>query len=474
MKSFTKLSLGLLAAAASLTGTASAQTIVHLVGSTAFRSPATAAIIDTLSNGGTATVRAGYSSGSLLGASQAIIANGTIGSGGTATIIVETYFTGSLAGCVDVAVGNNTGSYIDPSGLTSAAINSINTTAVTTSPYGGGAAVSYTATTAAPDIAMSDSYKNSVGTELSSATLLAPITGNNGTFSSIPQIVSAIESNLVDGGTSANAGGSGFVGIVPFEWLVGNGSPTSFTSISQQTARGLITNGFVPQSYLTGGSASADTANYFYLVGRNEDSGTRIGAFSESQFGLSANPKQYSINGVAGSTSTGLFPVTALNTEANIEWGSAGHSGYSSGGNVATALDVAGGSLTFANGQAPENSGSSYVLGYVGITDAATAVAGGARALSYDGVPFSVAAVQNGQYTFWTYEHSYHLSSLAGTKLTVANTIADNIYLSDADVASNGTHSTTSGATAAGILDNNNSPVLVYRPFTEGQPLSNY
>ena len=473
MKSLKTLSLGLLAAA-SLTGVASAQTAtatyVHLVGSTAFRAPATAAIIDYLSNSGTVTVRAAYSGGSLLAAGSAILANGTLGSGGTATVVVETYFTGSLAGVVDLVVGNNTGAYIDPTILTTAQISSINSGSATTSPFGGGTSITPASTvTAAPDIAMSDSFKGTIQSELGTATLTSPITGKNGTFSTIQQLAAATGgNNVVDGGTSGNAADAGFVGIVPFEWVAGNGAPTSITSISQQTARGLIQNGFVPQSYLTG--VITDTANYYYLIGRNEDSGTRIGALSESQFGVTGNPKQYTLSG----TSAALFPVTPLNTEPQIVWNTLGHSGYASGGNVATAIDIPGGSITFAAGsKAPENSGSSYFIGYLGVTDAVGAITGGGHALAYGGVPFSVAAVQDGQYTFWTYEHSYHLSSLTGTALTAANAIADNIYIRDADILSTGGHAGP-GDISAGILDNNTSAVQVLRPLNEGLPLSNY
>ncbi len=109
------------------------------------------------------------------------------------------------------------------------------------------------------------------------------------------------------------------------------------------------------------------------------------------------------------------------------------------------------------------------------MTDAATATANGGKALTYNGVPFSVDAVENGQYTFWTYEHAYRLASVTGQAVgTLADGIADEVYNNDADVASDGTHSTTSGSVAGGILDNTTSPVLVFRSVDEGGTLSNY
>ena len=65
------------------------------------------------------------------------------------------------------------------------------------------------------------------------------------------------------------------------------------------------------------------------------------------------------------------------------------------GGQVIAALDATG-SLGVIGG---------FVISYLGVFDAMYAVAEGATTLSYNGVPYSVAAVQNGQYTFWSYEH---------------------------------------------------------------------
>lgn len=395
MKLLKTLTVGLLAAAS--VGTASAQTVLHIAGSTAFRSGATAAIIDYLNNGGK-TVYAGYSGSSLLGAGSAVIADGTLGAGGTATTVIETYWTGSLAGVVDVVAGNATGAYIDPSNLTSSQISAINAGTVNSNPYGGGVAITgtITTTTAVPDVAFSDSYQGTIAKEVATATMTAPV----GSYSTISALATACASNkIIDAGTSGNAKDAGFVGIVPFQWVIGNiGDSTvksAISNISMQTAKGLIAGGYIPQSYLTGGSGANDIGNYFYLVGRNEDSGTRIDSFSEVQYGVTAAPIQFAANGTsspaAGSlTSLSKYPAIALNTEPNITWNSAGHSGYASGGNVATALDDAEGttSLTFS-GKSTENTKASYLIGYLGVTDAATAVGGGGKALTYAGVPFS-------------------------------------------------------------------------------------
>ena len=485
MKTLKALSLSF-AAAAALAGTASAQTVIHIAGSTAFRAPTTAAIVDYLATaGGAHSVYAGYT-GSLLGNSQAIIANGTIGSGGTATTIVETYWTGSLSGVVDLRAGNDSGTkYIDPATMGSSAISAVNTAATvtgsgTTSGYTGGAllgtTVPVTFTNSAPDLAMSDSAKSTITTELLSTG--ATQTATIGSFAPpLKTLANACsDSTVLDSGATAAAVNT--VGVLGFEWVVGNIQTSTDipSNIDQQTAHSLITNGFVAQSQLTGTNTTADSINYFYFTGRNEDSGTRIEYLSESQNGLagSAPVIQFAIN----STTAAVAPVTnafewpgsagALNTEPNITWNTTGHSGYATGGNVASVLEGAESNtpFTFTDGnQAFGNSGASYFISSLGVTDASTAIGAGAHALTYNGVPFSIAAIQNGQYTAWSYEHAYHLSGLATAKANIVNGIADKIFTTDADIQSAGTHQTAAGGISAGILY---SSMNVSRSLTEG------
>jgi len=476
MKTLKVLCVGLLAAVG-FAGTASATpTIIHVAGSTAFRAPATAAMLDYLGSLG-GTLHAAYSGSSLLGAGSAILANGTIAAdgSGTATVVIETYWTGSLAGVVDLVAQNNVGAFIDESNMGAGSITTFNASTVTTissgGAYGGGSAITPSATLAAHvDVAFSDSVKSTIKSELATATL----TGTIGAFSTISSLANAVGgSTVVNAGTGGGAAGAGLVGVVPFQWVAGNIASAGDipTNMSQQNARSLISSGFLAESQFTGTNTAADIANYFYLTGRNEDSGTRIGAYMEGQFGVTAAPQQFSVT-ITGTTVTNAFLVaanSALNTEPAISWAPAGHSGYASGGNVATALDgletVT--PYSFSDGsQALGNTGASYFIGYLGVTDAATAVAGGAHALTYAGVPFTVANVQNGSYTFWTYEHVYRLSTLSGTALSAANAIADNVFLTDADIKSNGKHQVTDGGTSAGILYDANFNVS--RTLTEG------
>jgi hypothetical protein len=257
--------------------------------------------------------------------------------------------------------------------------------------------------------------------------------------------------------------------------------------MTQEAARALFQTGEVSQSFFTGGSTTADFANYIYLTGRNEDSGTRIGALAESQFGVTGNPVQFQIgDGSTVYTPIQKFPANStLNTEPQISWAPAGHSGYAGGSNVAFALEYVdpGTSLTFASGKNSNNSGASYFVGYLGITDALSAISGhttNATALSYNGIPFSYTGVENGSYTFWTREHCYRLTAHNGD--TYGNTIdaiADLLYAVDTDATYSGstgvvTHNYNNGAYTAtascpGLFDALN----VNRSTTEGLPVTN-
>ena len=67
---------------------------------------------------------------------------------------------------------------------------------------------------------------------------------------------------------------------------------------------------------------------------------------------------------------------------------------------------------------------------YLGTSDAASVNAGqvaprgNAVDMKYNGVAYSAAAVKNGQYTFWGYEHLYKRSGIVVPASTVAGALA--------------------------------------------------
>lgn len=159
--------------------------------------------------------------------------------------------------------------------------------------------------------------------------------------------------------------------VLPFRWLR-SADLTGVTNITSQQARAHYTGlGDVPKSLYTG--LASDTARV-YAVGRDSDSGTRITAFAEIGAGAFATVSQW------GFTTTGSGASITLSNEAEL-----GNGGYASGGSVGNIL-----------------SGTGYnVLGYVGVSDANTAIGNGAVELTYNGAAYSNANVMNGTYTFW-------------------------------------------------------------------------
>jgi hypothetical protein len=157
------------------------------------------------------------------------------------------------------------------------------------------------------------------------------------------------------------------VSVVPFAFGVHtNLYRTGVTNVTKDQAYDLMTDSGVigsfygmPQSYLGGSST-----NVLYLVGRNSDSGTRITIFRD--IGFYGNPTQWSTNGAGAFISV---------------------SGASSGGTVANLIG------TYTN-----------VVGYLGLSDLINSSGNNGVAMAYNGVPFSIANVQNGRYALWAKE----------------------------------------------------------------------
>jgi hypothetical protein len=82
--------------------------------------------------------------------------------------------------------------------------------------------------------------------------------------------------------------------------------------------------------------------------------------------------------------------------------------------------------------------------------------------MSYNGTAYSPTAVQEGQYTFWGYEHLMYRQNYSGNAKTVTDLLSAMILNQDAAVI-------PSGSVAPGILL---SSMHVQR-FTDGGPISN-
>jgi hypothetical protein len=165
--------------------TVPAANVLHVVGSTAYRAPFTQSLIDLLSGsngyGYTYYNPSSASATSVYKASQAVFV-GTLNGN---PVAIETFWTGSLAGSVDVSVQNKLqGDFLSSTNTLTNAQITTGTPVFDNGTDGSGAA---------PQVAMSDSFQTSVEPSV----FTAPVNG--------PTFSQAIKSaNLVDGGSTAN------------------------------------------------------------------------------------------------------------------------------------------------------------------------------------------------------------------------------------------------------------------------------
>ena len=363
---------------------------VHICGSSAFRKAVHAAIIHAL----TSPVANWKDTTKNLGSCSQAVFQGTISSD---TYTVETSWSGSASGVYALTSGTTISGW-----MTSA--NSMASVSATTSQ----GAVSFTTTatgiasptteTAAADLAMSDVFQTT--------TIFTSPTLNDQK-----------------------------VGVVPFYWVRSKGSNSRITNISPNQIRGLLsggtTGGGVVTAQLTG--STLDEAGWTVVIGRDEDSGTRITAFAEGGFGANTLAGQYKPT-ISSGVITDLAPWPA-NTVNNIAY-PVGDSGESSGGTLAA--DV-------SNTLSSSNSvGATDIVTYLGESDAATAVSGGCTYLTFNGVTFGAGAgyssgstvfyktIQDGQYTFWSYEHLYSKSGISTPIKTFRDALYTQIHDNDA------------------------------------------
>ncbi len=214
------------------------------------------------------------------------------------------------------------------------------------------------------------------------------------------------------------------LGIIPFQFVKNNGASANLININHQQAQTLLANGVVPLSFLTGDLVGGDNTKVACLIGRYNGSGTRAVVFADTGYGALKNSVNYKHSTTAGPGSTAAF--TQVTPDANV--------GYSSGSSIKT-------DLGFTTSQALGTDGSTYVtgyaIGYLGVNDAAGVTGNGAGALNltYNGVAYSTAAVKNGQYTLWSYQHLYNKTPLSGNLTTFKTNLVPAI---DANLGTSG------------------------------------
>jgi hypothetical protein len=389
MKAFKTLLVAF--AAIAFVGSASAQTVIRLTGSSAYRGPTHTALLHLLGAVGAGTTVSagnsyGYTGTSLSGASQGVF-KGTI-AGNNVTVL--TAWNGSIAGIQAVAATGTTVS-----------VNYLDATTAATSQSGTSGLATGTVASTTSDVSMSDVYQSS-----------SVFTGGSSVkyFTSFSQSTASAPSVSYVGLTDT------VVGVVPFKWVASPGFPATTKGVTPQIAQKLFSSGQVPLALFTG--SSSDEQNTVFAIGRDRDSGTRLTAFAETGVGALAAVKQYAIGGF--DTVTPLpslvtsHALTGTTTLLGLKVGSGNH-GQGSGGTLAGLLRK---TLSGTLAQGGTASNSAYYLTYLSTGDAGTAIAAGSSAtdgsadraaveLPYNGVTYSAAAVTSGQYTFWSYEHLY-------------------------------------------------------------------
>jgi hypothetical protein len=197
--------------------------------------------------------------------------------------------------------------------------------------------------------------------------------------------------------------------VIPFRFLKNRLSP-AFTNVTAQHVRSLWNNNQVQRALFTGNSADTDPV---FCIGRDNGSGTRITVLAETKYGINNLVQQWKVTttGSAGSGSATSAQIWAIGDGVGST--AEGNGGYSSGSNIATILGMESSTVdTFeANGTtAIDTDIPVTILGYLGLSDASTAITNGATGLTYDGVAYSPTAVYEGSYTLWGYLHLYYPS----------------------------------------------------------------
>jgi len=234
--------------------------------------------------------------------------------------------------------------------------------------------------------------------------------GNPGSTQTVPaQLAMADNAQSFSRTTKPSLTGTE-VGIITFKWVRNNGVWTGGNVTDSEIVQTL--SGGAVRSVFTGVAGQTD---FVYASGRDSGSGTRVNAFGNSGFGILSSPQQIELDG-AGNM---LQDPSTLNYIE--DWG------FSSGGNLANSLK---GSTTASTDQVNGGTGFS-VIAYLSVGDASTATNNGATELTYNGVLFSPAAVEEGNYTFWGNEYIYKANNGQTTSSgkvyssIVANTAAD-------------------------------------------------
>jgi len=217
------------------------------------------------------------------------------------------------------------------------------------------------------------------------------------------------------------------VDVVGLKWYASPSFPGD--NITPQLAQYLFGSGAAPLSFFTG--LATDRNKVVFATGRNLDAGQRFVAQAESGIGIYGTVKQYKATFSGQSTDAAGYKfggtVTSqqlfeIQTTSGVSSQFLGNGGVDTGKNLAPYLTapLTANAYTLNNTlQSVDENGvaspitAGYYVSYLTPQDGDVAVSHGATELKWNGVPYSVANVAEGRYTFWTYEHLFFRNSLA-------------------------------------------------------------
>jgi len=347
-------------AAFTLAGAAYSQTtVINITGATAFRSAANTSLIALL---GGATTEYAYV-GASAGAANRAIYRGAV-TGITGTVIVRASWSGSTAGIAAIAAGT-----------------AVELLPTTTTMSTGGTQI----------LAANANYENAAASFA---------------FSDVAQSASTTLSPTLTGTT---------VGVVPFQFVANQSAwnHAGMTNMNDQIMNAMYSTTKVPLYFFTG--VATDTKPVF-ATGRNSGSGSRATVLGETKYGFFNSVQQFQNPPTTGAhTGTGAIDrIDAVGNEGN-----------SSNSNLAALMRGTSAAVDlYEDGVVYQNDVDCLLVTYLTQSDAVTATAGapvGGKALSYNGVYYSEAAVKNGTYSLWGYQWFYQAPSITATETTFKN-----------------------------------------------------
>lgn len=343
-------------------------TVINITGATAFRASANNALISLLGGAGVTEYAFNNTSGggSLNGTNRAIF-RGTV-AGIPGTVIVRASWSGSTAGIASVASGTP--------------VQVLKTTT--------------TMTTAGNSFAAGASDYEDVPASFA--------------FSDVAQAASTTLSPTLTGST---------VGVVPFQFVANQSAwnHPGMTNMTDQIMNAIYSTSEVPLRFFTG--IPTDEKRVL-ACGRNNGSGSRATVLGETQYGFFRAVQQFRNPQTGGHTGSGAID--------RIDF--VGNDGNSSNSFLADLMKGTSGSVDlYDGGAAYEDNVDCLLLTYLTQSDVEIATADpdgagplqGAKALTYNGVAYSLDKVREGAYSLWGYQWFYQAPSITATETTFRN-----------------------------------------------------